>query len=120
MDQKNSESLTPIAQLLKEIETTATNVIAQNQFQKYPEHAWWHRTPDKWILQIMASLRISAVNVMNYGKFRKGLVDAAADITIAIRRADELEAARMMEKEYPPEPKYHDKAGPDGHPDETP
>lgn len=92
---------TPLALLLKEIEAVATNLIARNEFQRYPEHAWWHRTPDKWILQIMATLRISAVTVMDYEKFRGGLVATAANITIAIRRADELEAARLMEENSP-------------------
>lgn len=82
---------TPIELLLNEISKRAENILSQNEFRPHPEQAWWFKSPDKWITEIMQGpFRAAALGVMDYRELRVGLIETCAALTIAIRRADEL------------------------------
>lgn len=81
---------TPIEKLLAEIATEAESHLFRNTLKPNPEHAWFNKGRDKQLLYIMGvPLRKAAVGAQDYREFRQGLIEAAACMTIAIRRIDE-------------------------------
>lgn len=91
-------SILPSDLLLKEIDELASELIARSRFRANPQDEWWYQTNDKWILEIMETLRISSKNLLNYREFRRGLIQTAAKILIAVRYADEMMKIATLQK----------------------
>lgn len=99
MAEQEKES-TALEKLLSEIAKEAESRLARNQFQAYPDKAWWNRTRDLHMIHLLSSLRLAAIKIMDDKEFRQGLLGAAADITIALRRHDEaMEYNRVVNGE---------------------